>query len=46
VEKARFQAWHVKIRKIAANSIPNQLCWKIAMKKNIAAGKKPRIGTD
>jgi hypothetical protein len=40
-----FQAWLVKMRKTAAASTPRAEPWNRRMKKKMAAGKKPRIGT-
>jgi hypothetical protein len=42
--KVRFQAWLVKMRKIAANSTPNRSGRK-AVRARTATGRKERIGT-
>ena len=41
-----FQAWLVKIAKIAASSAPNVLPGKRPRKKVTVKERKPRIGTD
>ena len=41
-----FQAWLVKIAKMAANSAPNTRPGASAMKKTTVIEMKPRIGTD
>src|ERR1700760_1815678 len=43
---AMFQAWLVKIAKIAASSRPKTLPGKRPMKKTTVKVRKPRIGTD
>ena len=41
-----FQAWLVKIAKMAANSAPSTRPGASAMKKTTVTEMKPRIGTD
>ena len=41
-----FQAWLVKIAKIAANSAPSTRPGASAMKNTTVTEMKPRIGTD
>ena len=41
-----FQAWLVKIAKMAANSAPSTRPGASAMKKTTVIEMKPRIGTD
>jgi hypothetical protein len=41
-----FQAWLVKMAKIAAHSTPRRLPGKSAMKPVTVIERKPRIGTD
>ena len=41
-----FQAWLVKMAKIAANSAPSTRPGASDMKKTIVIERKPRIGTD
>jgi len=43
---AMFQAWDVKIAKIAAHSTPNRLPGNSAMKPVTVIARKPRIGID